>query len=128
MKIKDLRGVFFSLLLFMLDISLFVFAFSNNNKMKMIVSILILPVIIGGFFTQLYIRILSDSMLIYHFIGIIFMPVLLEYDDIKEFSLINNYKIIIHTTARQYPIYVFNAAKKLELFKAKWEAYKNATH
>ena len=121
MKIKELRGLIFSFLLISLDIALFIVALSSQNKMKMIVSLLIVPIILVGFFTQFYIRVLSDSMLIYHFIGIIAMPVILDYKDIEKIELKGKFKINIHAKQRTYPIYVLNAAKFFQSIHQKWE-------
>lgn len=125
MKIKELRGLIFSFLLISLDIALFIVAVSSQNKMKMIISLLIVPIILVGFFTQFYIRILSDSMLIYHFIGIIAMPVILDYKDIESFEVKGKFKIVIKAKQRTYSIYVLNASKHYQYLQHQWEDYQH---
>ena len=121
MKMKDLRGYLFTLLLIILDIVLLIHSMQSKNKMKMILAILIIPSIFLGIFTQFMIRVLNDSILVYRFIGIIAIPSLLEYKDISSLELVSNIKIMIISKGKKYPIYVLNAKDKYNKIREKYD-------
>lgn len=126
MKFKELRGLFFSFILIVLDICLFIYGISLQDKMRMIVSILIVPIIIINALNQFYIRVIDDSMLIYNFIGPIALAHLIEFKDIQEISKRSNICILIHTKKKKYSIYILKANERFIMIKNKWEEYKNA--
>ena len=104
MKMKDLRGYLFTLLLMILDTVLIIHSIQSENKMKLIIALLMIPSIIIGVFTQFVIRVLSDSIFVYRFIGFIAIPVLLEYKDISSLELVSDKKIMIISKGKKYPI------------------------
>ena len=123
MRFKDLRGTFLSFLLFILDIALIINGIMLKNKLKIIVSILIIPIILVGYLRQFYIHVNSDCMLLHHFIGILSMPVFLNFNEITDIICVNKYKINVVTKKRKYGIYCINAHKKVIEMKRKWDEY-----
>ena len=123
MKMKDLRGWFFTFLLLGLDAIAIVYSISIASKAKLIISLFTLPFILMGIFTQFIIRVSNDFMLLYRFILFIAFPVIINFNDITDIELVNKNKIVIKAKHKKYPIYVLNAAKRYLDIKEKWSEY-----
>lgn len=123
MRFKDLRGAILSLLLLIMDIALIINGLILKNKMKLVFGVLVIPIIAVGYLRQFYIYVHSDCMLVHHFIGILSMPVLLQFKEIENIECINDKKIMIYANKRKYAVYCFKANDKFLSIKRKWDEY-----
>ena len=123
MKMKDLRGWFFTFLLLGLDVALVINSIIGEDKMKIIMALLMIPFILVGIFTQFIIRYSDSYILLYRFITVIAYPILIDYADIKNIELVNKYKIVVEAKNKKYSMYVFNASNRYLDLREKWSDY-----
>ena len=120
MRFKEFRGFLLSSGLFAIDISLLVISFVQLDKTKIILCIGLLLFIVVTYFTQYFIRIYDEYMMIYVFRGIGLLPQIIDFKNIEVVKQISKRKVSIYTKNKKvYHVYIFNSTKLMMYLKGK---------
>lgn len=109
MRFKELRGLPFGLLLGTIDTWLIIHFINNCNKTKLILAILLGGIVLVNLLTQYFVRFLDDCIMVYHFVGIFFLPTVIDFSQIEHVELKSKYHLLIQTNKGTNHIYVRKA-------------------
>lgn len=109
MRFKELRGLPFGLLLGTIDTWLIIHFINNCNKTKLILAILLGGIVLVNLLTQYFVRLLDDCIMVYHFVGIFFLPTVIDFNQIEHVELKSKYHLLIQTNKGTNHIYVRKA-------------------
>ena len=95
MKYKEFRMLIFSIVFFFVIIGVCIYFALDHNRSKVIIGVILSFVILMMLTTKYNMKIFNDSILIYEFKGIGIMPALVDYENIKEVTLISKHRVKI---------------------------------
>lgn len=114
MRFKELRGLLFGLILATIDIWLIVHFVIDGNQTKLILAILLSGIVLVNILTQYFVRLLDDCIVLYRFVGIFFLPTIIDFKEIDQVELIGKCHLLIQSKKGKNHIYVRKASKLYE--------------
>ena len=95
MKYKEFRMLIFSIIFFFVIAGVCIYFALDHNRSKVIIGVILSFVVLMMLTTKYNMKIFNDSMMIYEFKGIGILPALIEYNDVKNVTLLSKHKIRI---------------------------------
>ena len=118
MMMKELRGLFFGILVLILDLALLMLGLFSQDQLRLTIALLLLGIVLWNLFGQYRIRILGDCMMAYRMVFIFLFPEIIDYDQIQDINLKNDHHLVIKTSSLHH-VYVWNGKKLYEILKEK---------
>ena len=127
MKYKEFRMLIFSIVFFFVLIGVCIYFALDHNRSKVIIGVILSFVILMMLTTKYNMKIFNDSILIYEFKGIGIMPALVDYENIKEVTLISKHRVKIkHKGASM--LYILDAESFYEELIENMKEYKKSVN
>ena len=122
MKYKEFRMLIFSIVFFFVITGVCIYFALDHNRSKVIIGVILSFVIL-----MMLTTIFNDSILIYEFKGIGIMPALVDYENIKEVTLISKHRVKIkHKGASM--LYILDAESFYEELIENMKEYKKSVN
>lgn len=122
-KYKDLRMMFISI--FLLVFCLYAGIHFRYDRIKLVVVLLLALGVLPTLLVRFNASVFEDGLLVYFFKGIGFMPQMIEFKDLKAYSLNSKHKIELQFNQHTKNIYLVNATSFYEELDKKFNQYKN---
>lgn len=127
MKYKEFRMLIFSIVFFFVIIGVCIYFALDHNRSEVIIGVILSFVILMMLTTKYNMKIFNDSILIYEFKGIGIMPALVDYENIKEVTLISKHRVKIkHKGASM--LYILDAESFYEELIENMKEYKKSVN
>lgn len=125
MKYKDIRMLVILILLITVMLSGTAYFLAIKDLARTVIASLLSFITVMMLFTKYTMKVFDDSILGYSFKGIGILPELIEFKDIKEYTLISKHRIdIIHNHKTR--LHIVNANAFYQELDIKIKAYKNS--
>lgn len=117
----------FSIVFFFVITGVCIYFALDHNRSKVIIGVILSFVILMMLTTKYNMKIFNDSILIYEFKGIGIMPALVDYENIKEVTLISKHRVKIkHKGASM--LYILDAESFYEELIENMKEYKKSVN
>ncbi|WP_305140186.1 hypothetical protein [Thomasclavelia cocleata] len=127
MKYKEFRMLIFSIVFFFVITGVCIYFALDHNRSKVIIGVILSFVILMMLTTKYNMKIFNDSILIYEFKGIGIMPALVDYENIKEVTLISKHRINVKHKGTSM-LYILDAESFYEELIENMEEYKKSVN
>lgn len=121
MKFKEPRLLSICAVAFIGMVVLAINAASQHETAKLIITMVLSLMALTMMLGRFNILVKEDFMLVYVFRYIGILPVMVEYNDLKEVQLLSKRRVKIKTVKQDLSVYVLNAAKFVDCLKENTE-------
>lgn len=125
MKYKEMRMLVILILLIIVMLSGTVYFLVIKDLARTLIASLLSFITIMMLFTKYTMKVFNDSLLGYEFKGIGILPELIEFKDIKEYTLISKHSIDIEH-GHKTRLHIVNASAFYQELDTSMKAYKNS--
>lgn len=121
-KYREIRMLALTAIIFIAVNVVVVVALANRNMLQVALGLLLSFSSLLLLLTRYKMTIFNDSVMIYEFKGIGILPVLLDFEDIKEIKVVGKHKLVIDH-GRHSTVHVVNAVAFGEELKLKMQSF-----
>lgn len=123
MKFKEFRMLCINMTLFILMMVGMIFFFIEKEFSRAIIGSVIIFIMATMILSKYTLKVFDDSMLGYHLKGIGIIPILIEFKDIKEVTVLSSHRLCIEHNEKS-TMYIVDANAFYQELQQKIEEYK----